>query len=318
MTEAQAREALVEAGKRLTSEGLVARSWGNVSVRLDDHTMAITPSGILWNDVIPGMISLVNLETGDWTGQWKPSGERKVHREIYRSRPDVTAVVHTHQSAASVWATARVSVPTKLGLIPCAPYALPSTKALTTATVKALGEGPAVLMANHGVFAVGDGLDEAFNRVSTLERHCSDLVVSRSPELPGPLDTPWDSSWLLQTPGRDGLWHSLAPFTQMWSERGQGLPAVLDDLAQMIGVRVRCATREPEDAPGSGALLVTNRGAFVWGADAEALAMVIEKTARAVIGAEVLGGARKFPAWEALLMHWVYQSSYGKRGRRST
>ena len=72
LTEARARTALVDAGRRLVAEGLVARSWGNVSVRLDAQTMAITPSGIPWNDLTEEMISLVNLETGERSGAVKP------------------------------------------------------------------------------------------------------------------------------------------------------------------------------------------------------------------------------------------------------
>ena len=79
-TEAEARRALVEGGLRLLAEGLVARSWGNLSLRLDAGTMAITPSGIPYADLKAGMIVLVDLKTGEWAGKWKPSGERGVHR----------------------------------------------------------------------------------------------------------------------------------------------------------------------------------------------------------------------------------------------
>ena len=179
MTEAQARKSLVEAGRRLLAEGLVARSWGNLSVRLDNGSMAVTPSGIPYPELTEEMIVVVDLETGAWSGDWKPSGERKVHREIYRSRSEVHAVVHTHQSAASACAAARLPVPTRAGLVRCAPYALPGTKALTRGTVAALGQGPAVLMANHGVFTVGSDLEQAFRRIADLERDCADHLAAR-------------------------------------------------------------------------------------------------------------------------------------------
>ena len=313
----QARAALVEAGRRLAAEGLVARSWGNVSVRLDAHTMAVTPSGIPWSDLKEEMISLVNLETGEWTGRWKPSGERKVHREIYRRRADVAAVVHTHQNAASACAAARLPVPTRAGLVPCARYALPGTKALTRATVDALGEGPAVLMANHGVFTVGGDLEEAFARVSALEAECAAHLAARAPRpLPVRADVPWNGSWLTAVdPAGIQQWRSRAPFTLAWSQTGRPLPAVLDDLAQLVGPRVVCHNSPPRVASPQGAAFVRGEGALVWGPDAEALAMVVEKAARGMLGSEGLGGARPFPAWEARLMHWVYRHSYAKLAR---
>jgi L-fuculose-phosphate aldolase len=313
VTQAQAREALVDAGHKLAAEGLVARSWGNLSVRLDERTMAVTPSGVLWSNVTPAMIATVDLETGEWKGTWKPSGERKVHREIYRRRPEVGAVVHTHQNAASACAASRRPVPAPTGLVPCAPYALPGTKTLTRATADALGSGPAVLLANHGVFTVGRDLAEAFRQAALLERDCADYLDAQSAApLPARADTPWDMNWLALQDSRTPVFLSRAPYTKAWAVRRKPLPAVLDDLAQLAGSKVPCREDLP---PGLDAVIVPDQGALVSGRDAEALAMVIEKAARAVIGAEGLGGARPFPAWEARLMRWVYKNSYGKIGR---
>jgi L-fuculose-phosphate aldolase len=313
VTQTQAREALVEAGRQLAAEGLVARSWGNLSVRLDERTMAVTPSGVLWGNVTPAMISTVDLDTGEWKGTWKPSGERKVHREIYRRRPDVGAVVHTHQNAASACAAVRRPVPAASGLIPCAPYALPGTKTLTRATVDALGWGSTVLLANHGVFAAGHDMTEAFRHVANLERDCADYLESQADSpLPARADSPWDMKWLTLQDSRSPVFLSRAPYTAAWAARRKPLPAVLDDLAQLAGSKVPCREDLP---PRLDAVIVPDQGALVSGPDAEALAMVIEKAARAVIGAEALGGAHAFPAWEAQLMRWVYKNSYSKIGK---
>jgi len=314
MTEDQARLTLVAAGRRLADEGLVARSWGNLSVRLGD-SMAVTPSGIPWADLRPEMIVLVHLETGQWSGPWKPSGERKVHREIYRRRPDVAAVVHTHQNAASACAAARLPVPTPAGLVPCAPYALPGTKALTLGTVDALGDGSAVLMANHGVFTVGASLDGAFDRVRGLECDCAAYLGAKAPRpFPAPIDGPWNPGWLEAIVLADGTQGqiSTAPFTQAWSTTGRRLPAVLDDLAQLAGSKVKMLARLPGRRPSNDVVMVKGKGAVVCGPDAETLAMVVEKAARAVQGGVGLGGAKRFPGWEAELMRWVYKNSYAK------
>ena len=316
MTEVEARKALVEAGHRLAAEGLVARSWGNLSLRLGETAMAVSPSGIPYSDIREEMIVVVNLETGEWSGPWKPTSERKIHLEIYRRRPEVGAIVHTHQNAASACAAARVSVPSPWGKVPCASYALPGTAALTKATVKALGDGPAVLLANHGVFVVGIDMDQAFDRSLALEGACADHIAAEAHRpLPARADLPWDSNWISPLPLADGYPALLseAPFTRAWAERGEPLKAAVDDLAQLIGPRVSIVRDLPQARPKNDALFVMKRGLVACGADAEALAMVVEKAARTAIGGEALGGAVPIPAWEARLMRWVYKNSYAKR-----
>lgn len=154
--EEAARGAVAAAGRRLEAEGLVARTWGNISVRLEGgRSMAITPSGIAYADIGPGQVVVVDLETGEWSGALKPSGERKLHAAIYRARPDVGAIIHTHQSAASVYAAARSDLrPAKgadsgAGAVRCASYALPGTGALVSATVAALGPSAAARSATR-------------------------------------------------------------------------------------------------------------------------------------------------------------------------
>jgi len=322
MTEVQARRALVDAGRRLLIEGLVARSWGNLSVRLGPSAMAITPSGIPYPELTEEMIVVVDLGTGDWRGSWKPSGERRIHRDIYLRRPDVEAIVHTHQNAASACAAARVPVPAPWGETPSAAYGLPGTKALSRAAVEALGsDGPAILLANHGVFAVGSDMDQAFDRVSVLESACADFIAEKAPgRLPARVDAPWDPLWLSPLTLADGspALLSVAPFSRAWAHLVWPLKAALDDLAQFVGTRVPAATALPNRRPKVGALFVKDSGLIVCGADAEALALVVEKAARATLGGESLGGAVPIPAWEARLMHWVYKNSYSKRAAAAT
>ncbi len=319
MIEAQVREALVEGGRRLLAEGLVARTWGNLSVRLADGRIAITPSGIPYPELGPDQIVLLDPATGQWSGSLKPSGERKVHLEIYRRRPQVQAVVHTHQMAASIWAAARRPMPAPWGTVPCAAYALPSTKKLTEATVGALGDGPAVLMANHGALTVGADLDEAFVRIAQVERAAAEHVVTHRPHegshLPGDPDQPWDPAWLSEVQLADGsiAWLSAAPFTVRFSILRKPLPPLLDDLAQLTGRHVAARTRVPRRIPRADAVLLAGQGALVSGDDHEAVAMVVEKGARAWIGAQGLGGPKALPLHEVLLMRAIYQRSYAKQ-----
>ena len=175
---------IVETGLRLVKEGLVARSWGNISVRIDDQYMAVTPSGRVWEELAPEDIVIVNYKTGRYEGTVKPSSEKDLHCEIYRTRREVNAVIHTHQPNASTVAAARREVPPILDDmaqiigpgVRVAPYALPSTGAIVRKTVKALRGRMAALMANHGAVCAGRDLDEAFVVCQVLEKACKAFI----------------------------------------------------------------------------------------------------------------------------------------------
>ena len=318
--EALARRALVESGLRLAKAGLVARSWGNLSLRLSPRAMAVTPSGIPYADLREDMIVVVDLETGGWEGDWKPTSERKIHREIYRRRPEVGAIVHTHQNAASACAAARVAVEAPWGQVPCAPYALPGTKKLTRGAVEALGGGQAVLMANHGAVVARETMDQAFETILALEAACADRLAAGAPAgLSTRADAPWDPLWLTPSQAADGGPGVLsrAPYTLAWAGAKGRKVAYLDDFAQLVGPEASWA-RNSAGAPYPGraaarVVLVPGEGAYIAGDDIEATAMVVEKNARAAILGAGLGGAAAIPGWEAQLMRFVYLRSYAKR-----
>ena len=178
------RRAVVGAGQRLLAEGLVARTWGNVSVRAGAEHMLITPSGRAYEGLTPQDIVPVNLRTGAYEGPLKPSSEGKLHAEIYRTRPEIQAVIHTHQMNASTVAAARREVPPILDdmvqiigpTVRVADYALPSTNKIVRVTVKALRGRMAALMANHGAVCLGRNLDEAFVVAQILEKACKAFI----------------------------------------------------------------------------------------------------------------------------------------------
>jgi L-fuculose-phosphate aldolase len=318
---AEGRAALVAAGSRLLAEGLVARSWGNLSLRLSDSAMAITPSGIPYTDLREDMIVLVDLRTGEWSGAWKPSGERELHRLVYLARPDVRAIVHTHQNAASACAAARAAVPSPWGVTPCAPYAPPGTTKLARVTTEALSGGPAVLLANHGALTVSADLDKAFDVALKLESSAADFLMRMSVSaLPARPDAVWNPNDLSSLTLADGtsVLASIAPYTLAWAERAIPLPAALDDLAQIVGIKVPASAVWPERCPKTEALLVIGRGLLSRGDDAEAIAMVVEKAARAVICGESVGGAIKLHEFEAAIMRVVYKRSYAKRALKAS
>lgn len=153
------REAMVAAGLKLVEQGLVARTWGNISIKVNDTEMLITPSGKFYEDLTPADMVLININTHEYDkGGIKPSSEYKLHTGIYKDRKNFNVVIHTHQMNASTCAAARREVPAVLDdlaqivgpTVRCADYALPSTNKLVKATVKAMRGRNAALMANHG------------------------------------------------------------------------------------------------------------------------------------------------------------------------
>ncbi len=180
---AAAREMICAMGRTLLTEGLVAGTWGNISVRLDATRMAITPTGEDYTTLSPDDVPEVNLADGTYTGK-KPSSEWKLHAAIYLSRYDVNAVIHTHSMSASTVAAARRDVPPILDDLAqiigpgvrCAPYALPSTKKIVKVTMRALAGRNAALLANHGAVCVGRDLDEALTCCRILEKGCRAFI----------------------------------------------------------------------------------------------------------------------------------------------
>jgi L-fuculose-phosphate aldolase len=178
------RQAVVNAGRRLLAEGLVARTWGNVSVRAGPEHMLITPSGRAYEEIAPEDIVTVHLRTNTHAGPLKPSSEGKLHAEIYRTRSEIGAVIHTHQMNASTVAAARREVPPILDdmvqiigpSVRVADYALPTTAKIVRTTVKALRGRMAALMANHGAVCLGRDLDEAFVVCQILEKACKAFI----------------------------------------------------------------------------------------------------------------------------------------------
>jgi L-fuculose-phosphate aldolase len=178
------REALVEAGLKLVEQGLVSRTWGNISIKVNAAEMLVTPSGKNYEDVTPADMVLVNFVKNTYTSQIKPSSEYKMHSGIYLDRKEINAIIHTHQMNASTCAAARREVPAVLDdlaqivgpSVRVADYALPSTKKIMKAVVKALKGRYAALMANHGAVCVGRDLEEAFVVCQVLEKGCKAFI----------------------------------------------------------------------------------------------------------------------------------------------
>jgi L-fuculose-phosphate aldolase len=186
MTLEEAKDEVLQAGYRLVREGLVSRTWGNISCRVDEDHFVITPSGRSYEDLTPEDVVPVNIHTLEWTGPIRPSSEKGLHAEVYKINREIGMVIHTHQVNASVLAAARRDLPLInpemeriIGkVVPCAPYALPGTKKLKKGAAQVLSASGsrAALLANHGAVCFGQNAEEAFQTAQTLEEVCEKFI----------------------------------------------------------------------------------------------------------------------------------------------
>lgn len=105
------RELVCSSGKKLQSTGLVSGTWGNISHRINNDYMVITPSGKDYSILTPEDMVVVNIYDMKYTGDLKPSGESSLHAIIYKNRKEVNAIIHMHSDNACTVAAARREVP---------------------------------------------------------------------------------------------------------------------------------------------------------------------------------------------------------------
>lgn len=170
------RAQLVDYGKQLVASGLVQGTWGNLSARLDDTYMLVTPSGLDYARLTPADMVKVNMRTLAYEGGLKPTSEKSLHAAIYQNRPDIGGIIHTHSKYCCVYAAARrdLQIPADRQTafqspIKLAPYAPPGSKSLTKNTAAAVGDNYGAIMAGHGMIACGRDLTAAFQNCKQLE-----------------------------------------------------------------------------------------------------------------------------------------------------
>jgi L-fuculose-phosphate aldolase len=176
--EAALRNELAAALKRLDALGLNRGSAGNLSHRCGDG-MLITPTGMGADDLRPEDLVWVG-DDGTLRGDWQPSSESPFHAAIYRVRPGLQAVVHTHSPNAAALACLRRTLPAFHYMVavaggddvPCVPYHLFGTEALSQAVAGAFATRDACLMANHGLVAGGATLAKAMKVALEVESLC--------------------------------------------------------------------------------------------------------------------------------------------------
>ncbi len=176
------REAAVAAVRKLDALGMNRGSTGNLSLRATnggDDGMLITPTGMGADDLRPQDLVWRGWG-GTLRGDWQPSSEWHFHQAVYLVRPDLHAVVHTHSTNAAALACLRRELPAFHYMVavaggdnvPCVPYHLFGTEALSVAVAGAFVNRSACLMANHGLVAAGSTLGQAMKVTQEIEALC--------------------------------------------------------------------------------------------------------------------------------------------------
>lgn len=180
------RNAVSEYGRQMLEQGLTSGTGGNISTAVDDG-VAISPSGMPYNEIEPEDVPVVSLDGDAIAGDRKPSSETPMHTMIHRLRDDVGAVVHTHSPYATTFAVLGEEIPASHYLVafagkevPVAGYASYGTPELGELAAETLGdEYNACLLQNHGVVAVGGNLEAAFETALMVE-YCARIHYQAS------------------------------------------------------------------------------------------------------------------------------------------
>lgn len=338
MSNMDKRREIIDTGIELLEEKLVARTWGNISARIDADNYLITPSGLDYTSMREEDIVSVNIKTGEYTGINRPSGEKGVHSAAYEVFDDVNFVVHTHQTYAtavslagfdSLEATAGSPAGSesfditeeeieKLGGIALAEYGLPGTKEITNACKSALLTGAhTVLMIHHGVLVLGKDKEEAMKRVKLLESICERNVkrVIKDNTLNNYLKAlntcPEDNSSyryceVLTDKALIALSNSE---TEIFSQ--------LDDVSQMIGTKI--VTVDSLDKAlklNDNAVLIKGVGALIKAEnkdDLEALKVLMNKMAIVKLYTKAKNVKAEISIEESDFMHYDYVTRYSKQ-----
>lgn len=181
--EFELRNKIIECCKKMCWDDLVQGTWGNVSIRLNDREMLITPSGMDYFVMKTEDIVKVDLATMGYGDQRVPSSECGLHAGIYAAHPEYKAIIHTHSNGCSVFAAANAGFKIKnsemhdlIGDIHVTEPALPGTKELVTEVLKELQNSRACIIANHGAIFCGENLDLTLAVANAVESKACNLL----------------------------------------------------------------------------------------------------------------------------------------------
>lgn len=253
-TDHHLRREIVRCGALLHTSGFIAATDGNLSVRLDDNRVLVTPTGMSKGMMKTSDLVIVDMKGRKLKGRREVTSEIGMHLLIYRMRPDVNAVVHAHPRTATGFAAAGIAlnqplvceVVIGLGQIPLAPYGTPGTPELAETLKPLIPDFDAILMANHGVVAYGTDLQSAYMKMETVEHFAQITLVTHLLGKQQPLDVSHLEKLLAVRSRYMGDVTSAARMPAFFNDR----PA--DDLVEPVGEGKSFLGHSIRHRPGSG------------------------------------------------------------------
>ncbi len=345
------KQHIIDVSRDLFDIGLLVRTWGNISSRVDEDHFLITPSGIKYDDLTPEMISLVNMRDLTYEGEYKPSSEFMVHAAAYRVRKDAGFIVHTHQVFASCAGTLGMKkifsyFEDEDVMIPVAPYALPGTKKLADAvgrTLKKFKGTNGIIMSNHGTLCLGHNSKEAVFEAEMMETACNNFLtdvckmdvtqgveemfsshIENGKIVYDVKDTPERVKTIHKQiygkrPDINYIIHNKSDAVMTVSRRANHMRPLLDDFAQLIGPSVKIPSNEGEIynniKKNVNVLFVPNDGCYCFGPnyeEAEAVAMVLDKGCIAYMAVMRNGEGHYLSVFDCRKMNRNYRKNYSR------
>ncbi len=342
------REEIIDVSLSLLEQGLIVRTWGNISAKIDDDHYLITPSGIRYEDLKPEMLPVVSISDNSFEGEYKPSSESLVHSAIYKVRKDAEFIVHTHQVYATcVGALGKKRLKTEHKerkiIFPIAKYALPGTTALADNIKECAiknNETRSVIMANHGAVCFGHNAEEAVKEVIKLEKAAkkyifsickteinnaieegfsskleNDKIVYLRPDTPERIKLIHQQIYA-KRPDIRYIFHNKSESVMTISRRANHMRPLLDDFAQIIGTSLRIPTSEGTPLTIKkriNAVFAYNDGAYCLGEtedDAMAAAIVLDKGCIAHIAMTRFGEGSFISLYDCFKMNRNYRKNY--------
>lgn len=178
-SEDKLKHEIVDVCRLMADRRLVAGAEGNVSARVPDGTVLVTPSGFNKGDVTADMLVRINMEGEVLEGSFPPTSEKFMHLEMYKQRKGINGVAHGHPVFATAFASSGRELPTGIlpelvaiiGPIPTVPYGRPSSAKLAAAVAPYVRGHNVLLLQNHGATAAGTTVRDAFHRLEVCEAY---------------------------------------------------------------------------------------------------------------------------------------------------
>jgi L-fuculose-phosphate aldolase len=186
-SEYKLKEQICEIGRRLYNKGFAAANDGNITIRLNDREVLCTPTMVSKGFMKPEDMCKIDYEGKQLAGTRKRTSECLLHLAVYKTRPDVNAVVHCHPPHATAFAVAQEPIPkcilpeveVFLGEVPMARYETPGTQKFAETIVSYVKDCNTIILANHGTVTFGPTLENAYFNTEIIDAYCRILILAR-------------------------------------------------------------------------------------------------------------------------------------------